>query len=92
MRDVSRHGLDWRTAVAIRQLHLDVDTLRDAQRVFQFDAQISDGAIDFRMAKQKLHRTKITRFAVDFCGFGSAKRMCAISTGFQTNRRYPISY
>jgi hypothetical protein len=44
-----------------RQLRSNVDTLRDAECVFGFDAQISDGAVDLGVAKQKLDCSQIAR-------------------------------
>ena len=45
---------------------LDVDLLRHAQRVFEFDPQITDCAIDLGMAKQKLDGPQVARFTLDF--------------------------
>ncbi len=42
-------GPDWRTALAARQGTLDVDFLGDTQRIFKFDAEVSDRAIDLGM-------------------------------------------
>lgn len=91
LREPSRPVLNWRTTVTVRQLHSDVDALSDAQRVFQLDAQISDGTIDFRVTKQQLNGAKVARLTVNLRSFGSTHRVCTISAGFQTNRSHPVT-
>ncbi len=44
----------------------DVDSLSNAQRIFQFDAQVSDGAIDLGVAEQQLDRAQVAGLPVDF--------------------------
>ncbi|KUO67922.1 MAG: hypothetical protein APF80_02180 [Alphaproteobacteria bacterium BRH_c36] len=43
----------------------DVDLLGDLDGVIHFDAQVANGACDFRVAEQKLDRPQISSAAVD---------------------------
>ncbi len=40
---------------------LDVDLLRDLDRIIDLDAEIAHGALDLRMSEQKLDGTKVSR-------------------------------
>ena len=44
---------------------LKFDLLRDAKRSINLDPEITHGALDLSMAKQKLDRSKVSGFAVD---------------------------
>ena len=37
----------------------DLDLLRDGKRIVDFDAEIADGAFEFRMPQQQLHRSQV---------------------------------
>ena len=63
-------GFRWRTAHAARHIGLDVDLLSDAECVFQFNAQIANGAIDLGVAEQQLHRAQVAGFTVNL------RRLC----------------
>lgn len=43
----------------------DLDVLRDFQGVVEFDPQVSDGALELRMAEEKLDGSEVVRLAVD---------------------------
>jgi hypothetical protein len=43
----------------------DVDFLGDAQRVIEFDAEVSDRAIHLGVTKQELNGSEISRLPVD---------------------------
>jgi hypothetical protein len=51
----------------------DVDLLGYGKRIIDFDAQITDRTLDFRVAQQELNRSKIACFFVDKSGFSPAK-------------------
>ena len=52
---------------------LDVDLLRNRQRVVDFDPKISGRAFDLAMPQEKLNSTEISSSAIDQSRFGSAK-------------------
>lgn len=68
----------------------DINPFCYAQRVFELDPQISDGAINFCVAKQKLNSTQVACLAINFRHLRSAHRMGAVATRFQPNRDNPI--
>ena len=69
----------------------DVDAFGDAQRVFQFDAEIPHSAIHFGVAEQELDRPKIASLAVYQCGFRPAQGMRPVAARVETNRHYPVA-
>ncbi len=83
-------GLDWRTVHAARQYALDVDFLGDTQRIFKFDAKVSNCTVDLGMSEQKVNRSEISHFPVNLCRLGPAKRMRSVSAWFQSNRSHPV--
>ena len=87
-----RSAQDRRTARAARQGGSNVDLLGDTQRIFKFDAKISDCAVNLGMSEQKLNRSEISGFAVYLRCFCPAQRMGAVSTGLQPDRRHPIPH
>ena len=52
-----------------------------AQRVVELNPQISDGAINFCLAKQKLNNTQVACLAINFRHLCSAHRMGAVAGG-----------
>ena len=52
---------------------LDVDLLRNRQRVVDFDPEISSRAFDLAMPQEKLNRAEIASPPIDQSRFGSAK-------------------
>lgn len=59
-----------------------------AQRVVELNPQISDGAINFCLAKQKLNNTQVACLAINFRHLCSAHRMGAVAARFRTKRPY----
>jgi hypothetical protein len=43
------------------------------KRIIDFDSQIADRTLDFRVAQQELNRSKVACFFVDESCFGPAK-------------------
>ena len=68
----------------------DINSFTTFGEVMFGDPQISDGAINFCVAKQKLNSTQGACLAINFRHLCSAHRMRAIATWFQTNRNNPI--
>ncbi len=85
-------GLGWRTASAARQRASNVDLLGDAQRIFKFDTEVSDRAVNFGMPEQKLNRSEVSGFPVNLCRLGPTKRVGSVSARFQPNRGHPIPH
>ena len=54
-----------------RMLHLCAFSERE--RILDVDAQVSNGALDFRVAEQDLHGAQVARLLVDDRGFGSSQ-------------------
>jgi hypothetical protein len=51
----------------------DLDLLRDREGIIDRDAQVSDGAFNLGMAKQKLHGAQVASTSVDEGRFGSSE-------------------
>ena len=68
----------------------NVDFLGDAQRVVQFDAEVSDRAIHLGVAKQELDRSEVASLPIDQRGLGPAQGMRAITAWIQSDHRYPV--
>src|ERR1700687_2267177 len=58
-------------AVATSSTRLHLSLLRDLQRVVDLDSEVSDGALQFAMAKEKLDGPEIPGPPVDQCRFGT---------------------
>lgn len=76
--------LDWRTALAARQPDLHVNLLSDAQRIFKFDAEISDSTVNLCVPEQKLNRSEISCFPA-YLRRGPTQGVSAVSTEFKPN-------
>ena len=51
----------------------DVDLLGYGQRIIDFDSQIADRTLNFRVAQQELHRSKVACLFIDESSFSPAK-------------------
>jgi hypothetical protein len=60
------------------------------QCIIDFDAEISDRAFDFSVAKQELHGSEIASAPIDQRRLGSAKRVGAEQVRVQPNAANPI--
>lgn len=54
----------------VRQGSSDIDTLSDAQGVFEFNAEVAHCTVDFRVTKQQLNCAEVASFSVDL------RRLC----------------
>ena len=68
---------------------LQFNLFSDAQRVIDFDAEISVRTLKFGVAKQDLNGPQVTSLFVNQGGFGSAHRMGAMGTRSETNTADP---
>ena len=68
----------------------DVDLLGDAQRVIEFDAEVSDRAVHFGVTKQELNGSEISGLPVDQRRFRPPYGMCSIPAWIEPDRRYPV--
>jgi hypothetical protein len=57
---------------------LELDLLRQAQRIIDLDPKITDRALDLRVSKKQLDRSQIAGLAVDLRRLGAAQRMRAV--------------
>ena len=46
----------------------------ERERILDVDAQVPNGALDFRVAEQDLHSAQVARLLVDDRGLGSSSR------------------
>lgn len=53
----------------------NINILSDFDRIIDFDAEIPDGAFDFRMSEQELDSTEVTRSPVDQKVMGGSCRL-----------------
>jgi hypothetical protein len=67
----------------------DVDLLGYGKRIIDFDSQVTNGTLDFRMAQQELNRSKIARFFVDESCFSPAKGMRAVEAWIKVDHCEP---
>ena len=51
----------------------DINLFRYGKGIIDLDAEIPDGALNFRMAEQELHRPQVARAPVDQGRLGSPK-------------------
>jgi hypothetical protein len=63
----------------VRQVGSNIDPLCDTQCIFEFDAQISNSAVDLCVAKQQLDGSEIASFAMYFRSLSSAQRVSAVT-------------
>ena len=60
----------------------DLDGLGDRERIFQFNTQISYGAVHFGVPEQKLNRAQIACLLVDLRNLGPSHRVRAVGRRF----------
>jgi len=63
--------------------------LRDTQRIVDFDAEVTDGAFEFRMPEQQLHRSQVAGLLVNQRRLGPPHRVRSISRAIQTGALDP---
>lgn len=68
---------------------LKLNLLRDSQRVVYLDAQVSDGAFEFRVTEQNLDRPKIAGLFINLRSLCSPHGMGAICAGVEPDGRHP---
>ncbi len=68
----------------------DVDLLGYGERIIDFDSEVTDRALNLRVAKQELNCSKISRFLVNQRCLGSAKRMRAIEAWIKADHCEPL--
>ena len=67
----------------------DVNLFGYGESVVDFDAEIPDGALNFGMAQQQLHRTQVAGSTVDECCFGTPKGVGAEKVRVEADRCNP---
>jgi hypothetical protein len=68
----------------------DVDLFGDGERIVNLDAEVPDGALHFRVPKEKLNRAKVPRPSVNQSGLGSLQRVGAEQRRFKTDAGDPV--
>ncbi|GGB25368.1 hypothetical protein GCM10011324_39070 [Allosediminivita pacifica] len=58
--------------------------------ILKFDAQVADGTVHLRVAKQELDRAKIACLAVDLRCLRAPQRVRPVAARFETDRRHPL--
>ncbi len=71
---------------------LDVDLLRNFDRVIDLDAEVSDCAFDLGMPKQELDSSQISHSPVDEHRFRPPQRVCAELRRVETDAGYPLQH
>ncbi len=67
------------TGRTVRQGGSDIDALGDTQRIFEFNAKVTDSAVDLGMTQQQLNCSEIASLAIDFRCLCSAQRVRAVT-------------
>jgi hypothetical protein len=62
----------------------------ERERILDVDAQIPNGALDFRVAEQDLHGAQVGRLFVDDRGLGSSQRMRPVVRRPQSDSGHPL--
>src|ERR1700722_362869 len=62
----------------------------ERERILYIDAQIANGALDFRVAEQDLHRAQVASLLVDDGRLGPAERMGSVILRAQSDPGYPL--
>jgi hypothetical protein len=68
----------------------DINLFRYGECVVYLDPEITDSALDLRVAEQELDSPKVAGASVDQCRFGSAQGMRAKHFWIKPNARHPI--
>ena len=69
---------------------LNLRGFSECERILDVDAQVPNGAFDFRMAKQDLHRAQVARLLIDDRGFGSSQRVRSVVLRPQSDPDHPL--
>ena len=69
----------------------DVDLLCDGEGVIDLDTQVTDGALDPRVAEQELHRAQIAGTAVDQRRLRPAQRVRAEERRVEPRKLDPVA-
>ena len=64
LRTESRFGMA--NGNAVRQGRSDIDAFGDAQSVFEFNAEVTHGAVDLGVTEQQLHGPQIANLSISF--------------------------
>ena len=62
----------------------------ESERILDVDTEVPNAALDFRVAEQDLHGTRIARLLVDDGGLGSSQRMRPIVLRPQSDPGHPL--
>lgn len=63
----------------VRQVNSDIDTLSDAQSIFEFNAAVAHCTVDLRVTVQQLDRAEVAGFSIDLRGLCPTERVGAVS-------------
>ena len=69
---------------------LYVRAFSECERILDVDAQVPNGALDFRVAEQELHGAQVARLFVNDRGLGSSQRMRPVVLRAQSDPGYPL--
>ena len=75
-----------RAVLVERPKYLYFNSLCYCQRIFKFNAQVTNCAVHLRMPQQQLNGTQVARFLIDLGDLRASHRMGAIGGHFQTDR------
>jgi hypothetical protein len=67
-----------------------LDLLGDRERIIDFNAKVSHGAFQLRMAKQELDRAQVAGLLLNLCRLGPAHGMGAVGGGIKPDLLDPI--
>lgn len=68
----------------------DFHAFRDCQRILQVHAEVTNGAVHFGVADEKLDRAQVPRLAIDLGNLGTPHLVCAISAWLQPDGCHPF--
>lgn len=64
----------------IRPVSSDINTLSDAQSIFEIDTKVAHCTINLRVTEQQLDRTEVSSFSINLSCLCPAERMGAVSS------------
>jgi hypothetical protein len=71
---------------------LEFDLLRDAQRVVDLDAEITNRAFQLRMPEQQLNGSQVARLLVNLCYLGSPHRVRSVGRAIKSSTFDPLMH
>ena len=74
------------------QRRLQLNLLRQAQRVLDLNSEVANSALQLRVTQQKLHRALVSSLLVSLRGLGATQRVRSIGGAIQPSGYHPFAH